>query len=324
MASNIDPRQMQELPIQGRDWVQLIMLAPGARVNGINAGTPTDAGNERGGSYSSRAGGNFQITVDGQAVTQLATGAVSTSKGQPRVSRDAMAEFEFQSSRFDATQGRSTGMQINAVTKSGTNTLAGSFSGFFRDDALNAKDHIRGAVLPYQNQQLSGTLGGPLVRDKVHFFAQYEYEREPSTFFYQTPFEIFNGTAAAKQHHKDLQRTGGRTILAAGSGSRGRFNVWALNKPNSGSTPVGVGGETGGARQYLGTLTQVLNSRVVNETKFGNAESTIDPFFVHKNPLNPYFEFGGPRIRLKGVDVGTGEIFPESPRSRKSGAFATI
>ena len=309
MASNIDPRQMQELPIQGRDWVQLIMLAPGARVNSIRAGTPTDAGNERGGSYSSRAGGNFQITVDGQAVTQLATGAISPSKGQPRVSRDAMAEFEFQSSRFDATQGRSTGMQINAVTKSGTNTLSGSFSGFFRDDKLNAKDKIRGEVLPYKNQQLSGTLGGPILRDKVHFFAQYEYEREPRTFFYQTPFEIFNGTSSGT----------GVTKIYSGRGDAqfspqvrltGRANIWTLNQADSGSTPVGAGGTTGGAKQYLGTLTQVVTNRTVNEVKVGYAESTIDPFFNHKNPFNPYFDFGGPRIRLKGLDVGTGEIFP--------------
>ena len=225
MTSNIDPRQMQELPIQGRDWVQLIMLAPGARVNSIRAGTPTDAGNERGGSYSSRAGGNFQITVDGQAVTQLATGAISPSKGQPRVSRDAMAEFEFQSSRFDATQGRSSGMQVNAVTKSGTNTHSGSFAGYFRDDSLNAKDKIRDVVLPFQNQQLSGTFGGPIVRDKVHFFANYEYERQPETFFYTTPFEIFNGTASgkgitkiysARGTHNSIHRSGSRAGRISG------------------------------------------------------------------------------------------------------------
>jgi hypothetical protein len=62
-------------------------------------------------------------------------------------SRDAIAEFEVVANRFDATQGRSSGMVVNAVTKSGTNTYAGSFGGYFRDDRFNAADHIVGRVL---------------------------------------------------------------------------------------------------------------------------------------------------------------------------------
>ena len=62
----------------------------------------------------------FQLNVDGQQVTQmLGTG------DQSRYSQDAIAEFQFVSNRFDATQGRSSGVQVNAITKSGTNTLSG-------------------------------------------------------------------------------------------------------------------------------------------------------------------------------------------------------
>ena len=71
--------------------------------------------------------------------------------GQPRYSRDAIAEFEFVSNRFDAGQGRSLGVQINAITKSGTNTLAGTFAGYFRDASINAADKVAGRVLPYSN-----------------------------------------------------------------------------------------------------------------------------------------------------------------------------
>ena len=66
--------------------------------------------------------GSFQLNLDGQQVTQL---IAQTGYGQPRFSRDAMAEFQFVTSRFDATQGRSSGAQVNAVTKSGTNTFSG-------------------------------------------------------------------------------------------------------------------------------------------------------------------------------------------------------
>jgi hypothetical protein len=95
--------------------------------------------------------------MDGQEVSVAQGG----NRGQPRFSRDAIAEFQFLSSRFDATQGRSTGVQVNAITKSGANIPAGSFSGYFRDDNFNAADFIAGNVLPYSNQQLSATFGGP-------------------------------------------------------------------------------------------------------------------------------------------------------------------
>ncbi len=134
LGGNIDPRQMQELPVNGRNWMDLATLAPGARTNESSDTGPVAGTSRR----------DFQINIDGQQVT---SNLVPTTS-QPRVSRDAIAEFQFVASRFDATQGRSTGVQVNAVTKSGTNTLSGSMSGYFRHDAFNAKDFIQDEVLP--------------------------------------------------------------------------------------------------------------------------------------------------------------------------------
>src|SRR5437016_3407214 len=184
LGGNIDQRQMQELPLNGRNWLDLTQLAPGSRANagGGNAGDdPLPRGN-----------GTYQLNVDGQQVTN--TGTISF--GQPHFSRDAIAEFEFVSNRFDASQGRSSGIQVNAVTKSGTNVAAGTFSGYFRDDKLNAADPIARRVLPYQDQQLSGTFGGPFRKDKLHYFFSYDYEREPKTFVFSTPYPQFNQDVA--------------------------------------------------------------------------------------------------------------------------------
>ena len=74
---------------------------------------------------------------------------------------------------FDITQGRSAGMEIQAISKSGTNTMSGSTYGYFRSDSLNAADLVAKKVLPYSNQQLGFTLGGPIVKDKVHYFGSY-------------------------------------------------------------------------------------------------------------------------------------------------------
>ena len=84
------------------------------------------------------------------------------------------------------------GVQVNAVTKSGTNTAAGSFYGYFRNDQLNAADFVAKRVLPYSNQQMGATFGGPIVKDKFHFFGYYEGEREPQTFIFNSPYPAFN------------------------------------------------------------------------------------------------------------------------------------
>ena len=148
LGTNIDTRQMSDLPVNGRNWMDLTMLAAGSRVNAV----AEDPG----------ANGTYQINVDGQQMTQT----TGWGFGQPRFSRDAIAEFEFIANRFDATQGRSNGLQVNAITKSGTNALSGSFSGYFRDERLNAADFIQKRVLPYSDQQLSVTFGGPIRRDR--------------------------------------------------------------------------------------------------------------------------------------------------------------
>jgi hypothetical protein len=127
--------------------------------------------------------------MDGQQITNNVAGSAF---GNPRYSRDAIAEFEFVANRFDATQGRSSGVQLNAISKSGTNTLTGSFSGYFRSDRFNAADSVAKRVLPYSDQQLSTTVGGPIRKDRIHFFLNYEYEREPQTFIYTTPYPSFN------------------------------------------------------------------------------------------------------------------------------------
>ena len=93
-------------------------------------------------------------------------------------------------------------MVVNAITKSGTNALTGTFGGYFRNDKLNAEDFILQRVLPYSNQQLSTTVGGPIVRDRLHFFVSYEFEHEPRTFNANSVYAFLNRdmTYPKKQH----------------------------------------------------------------------------------------------------------------------------
>src|SRR5205807_5735425 len=95
VGAYVDPRQMQDLPLNGRNWIDLTMLAPGSRQN-------TSSDTPMGGA------GNFQLNIDGQEVTNN----MVQSFGQPKFSRDSIAEFEFVSNRFDASQGRSLGVHF--------------------------------------------------------------------------------------------------------------------------------------------------------------------------------------------------------------------
>ncbi|MGE0361158.1 MAG: carboxypeptidase regulatory-like domain-containing protein [Vicinamibacterales bacterium] len=172
VAGNIDRRQMAELPLQGRNWQELSLLVKGITVNNVDQ-RPGVARDDQ-----------FQLNLDGQQITQRVAGS---GFGQPKISREAIAEFQIVTNMFDITQGRSTGIQVQAVSRSGTNDFRGSSYGFFRSDRFNEADAVAGRVLPFSNQQVGGTLGGPIRRNRAHFFASYEYEREPSSAFLQPP-----------------------------------------------------------------------------------------------------------------------------------------
>ncbi len=307
LGSTIDARQVQDLPVNGRNFMDLTLLAAGSKQNFI-AETPASS---------------FQLNVDGQQVTQL----IALTFGQPRFSKDTIAEFEVITNRFDARQGRSTGIQVNAITKSGTNVPAGSFAGYFRDANFNAKDFIQKKVLPYSDQQLSVTYGGPIKRDRIHYFANFEYERQPFTRPYNTPYPAFNinlqGTYTEKK--------GGARVDVQFS-PRTRFTYrqnlqrswdpfdarWSGGSAIHPSSPSAVPKE---ANDITGRLTRVLGANAVNEVavSFGRYWWTTTP--VVNWPNHPQaaagFTNGTPRILLRGFTVG--QAHTRSPQDLTDG-----
>ena len=265
IGSNIDPRQMQDIPLNGRNWMDLTLLAPGSRSNSSSE-IPQDRQ------------GFFQIAVDGQQQTLT----VCCGQNQPRYSRDSIAEFVISTNRFDATQGRTMGMMVSAVTKSGTNAFEGTFAGYFRDDKWNAKDHIQDRVIPYSDRQLSGTFGGPIVRDKIHFFVNWEHEKEPNTITFNSRYPSFNidqpGTRTESKGgvKGDFQFSPQHRLAA-------RWNKYDNLIPSSGGGaavhPSTSGENNRHATQLFGVYTQVLSGTSVNEVRVGMNENffTLEP-----------------------------------------------
>jgi outer membrane receptor protein involved in Fe transport len=301
LGGNIDQRQVQELPSQGRNWMSLALLAPGNRTNAQGSVPVQDRVDVR----------EFQLNVDGQQVTaNLGTG------NQSRYSNDSIAEFQFISNRFDATQGRSTGVQVNVVTKSGTNALAGSLVGNFRDSAWNAADPVLKRVLPYKNQQVSGTLGGPIVKNKLHFFGNYEYERQPLTSIWSTPYPRFN-----------IQLDGIRNVKLGGArldeqlsskmrvmGKVSRSTLFEPFGPGTGNHPSATNSNAEHNTDVIGQLTHVISNRAVNEVRFGYASYGIDQRSLTK--WSNHWQAGngittdGPVINFRGFSFNRNNNLP--------------
>ena len=168
-STNIVPEQIETLPTANRDFQQLAFLAPGVQ-------------RERGGYRFVTnqpvigAGGNASqstIMVDGVDFTDPVLGLA-----RARFSQDAISEFRVITNRFDTEIGGSAGGALSIVTKAGTNDLHGSAFGFFRDDSLRAQGKLEKQKNPYSRQQYGGTIGGPIVKDRTHYFVSFEQVEE--------------------------------------------------------------------------------------------------------------------------------------------------
>jgi hypothetical protein len=175
VAGNVTPTEIQDVPINGRNYVELSALVPGIKANSFG-NTPAASG------QSTNAGdaetGKFQITLDGLQVSQ---DSVGSSFGQPHFSQDAISQFQIITNRFDATSGRSAGIYVNVQTKTGANQMHGGAFGYFRNSYFNAADPIAKKVLDFADQQYGGTLGGAIKRDRLWYFGSYEGEHSPNT-----------------------------------------------------------------------------------------------------------------------------------------------
>jgi hypothetical protein len=295
VSGNVDRRQMEQLPLQGRNWMELSKLVKGVTANDVGNSIGTGAMDDM-----------WQLNLDGQQITQKVAGS---GFGQPRFSRESIAEFQIVTSMFDITQGRSAGMEIQAISKSGTNTMSGSTYGYFRSDALNSPDLVALKVLPYANQQVGATLGGPIVKDKVHFFGSYEYEREPGTIFSNPsslPTESFsipyqNGQRSFLVRVDDQLSLNNRLSIR---GSR-----WNWENPEvlaAGGHPSAASDQTKDATNVLGTWSRVMQGgNRVFEIKGG-----YNGFHWTNAPQAALL--GTPEYRVPGLTFGAPYNYPQT------------
>jgi hypothetical protein len=184
LGNNFNARQLTDLPSEGRDPASILSLQPGVVFIG-NVTTDQQDNDSRGGAVNGARSDQSNITLDGLDDNDQLEGYAF--QGAMRATLDSLQEFRVTTSNYDAASGRSSGAQMNLVTKSGTNFIHGSVYEYNRptfdvaNDWFNKSSELQ-AGLPNIPQHkvrntFGGTIGGPIKKDRLFFFAAYEGQR---------------------------------------------------------------------------------------------------------------------------------------------------
>jgi len=172
----VGSQQVRSIPLNGRNWADLMMLAPGAIDAGSGGGS-----DQRDIRFSGRSRDDNNYTFDGIDNSGVQEQA-QKSDTRLGVSLDAVAEFRVNSAVYTAESGAGGGGQINVVSKTGGNAFHGGGFEYYRNDGMNARGPFGAATLPALSQnQFGGNFGGPIIKNKSFFFANYEAFRQETT-----------------------------------------------------------------------------------------------------------------------------------------------
>src|SRR6266850_1152642 len=171
----IDDKQIRDLPLNGRSFQQLALLQPGV-TSALAAGSDVVGGRTPKISINGARPEQNSFLLDGTDINNVYNKTPGSSAGV-LLGVDAVLEFQVLTNAYSAEFGRSAGGQINAVTRSGENSVHGSAFEFLRNSAMDAKDFfdpLSNPIPPFKRNQFGATLGGPIRRDKTFFFGAYE------------------------------------------------------------------------------------------------------------------------------------------------------
>jgi hypothetical protein len=183
ISAEVNATTMRELPLNGRDWTQLAILQPGvspsrtqASANsGVNRGN-RGFGNELTDSGHRPTENNYRI--DGININDYINSAPGSALGL-NLGVDAIREFSVLTTNYNAEYGRTSGAVINAITKSGTNSLHGDAYWFLRDEDFDARNYFDPAKIPpFHRNDFGVSAGGPIRKDKTFIFGAYEGVRQ--------------------------------------------------------------------------------------------------------------------------------------------------
>ena len=283
VSSTVNDVAIENLPTNGRNFINFALLTPGVTLD-VRGGDISFAGQR--GTLNSLIvdGSDNNNTFFGQSL-----GRTGSGRAPYQFSEDAVQEFQVNSNAYSAEFGHAGGAVINVVTKSGSNEFHGTGFEFYRDRSLNANDPIniinKRAKSPYHFNQFGGDIGGPVLKDKLFFFFDYDGQRNT------LPNLVFLGVAPLASPTANEQFA--LTYLEARAGSWTRTQnqnvylgkaAWRLSGSELLSARynaqrfVGNGFENGGPQN---SLEHTGGSDVTTDTVSGSLTSTISLAIVN-------------------------------------------
>jgi hypothetical protein len=193
--------QIANLPVNGRNFLDLAQLEPGVQIQDGQNFDPTKAGYSSI-SFGGRFGRTARVEVDGADVSDETVGTTTTD-----IPSSAIQEFQISQSSLDMSTELTSSGSVNVTTKSGTNNYHGEAFGQFRDSSLGALLPTPPAIsAPYQRSQYGGDLGGPIFKDKLFFFADGErtIQHTNAPVPVSVPFSQYSGTFSDPFHEGNL------------------------------------------------------------------------------------------------------------------------
>jgi hypothetical protein len=296
--------QVENLPVNGRNFLDLAQLEPGVQIQDGQNFDPTKAGYSSI-SFGGRFGRTARIDVDGVDISDETVGTTTAD-----VPASAIDEFQISQSSLDLSQDLTSSGAVNVTTKSGTNALHGEAFGFLRDHSFAA--HPPGGVdKPFQREQFGGKVGGPIIKSKLFFFLDGERTKQDAFAVVNlngTPYAGFNGGFSQPFRENNLL---GKADYTFGNGakafyrysyfSNSLFATFGLgfsvydNKDVTRNHVVGLDFNTGSFSHSIRFSYLKFQNQIVDAT-FGNKslpdcctglELSSGSFFVGPNLLAP-------------------------------------
>ena len=284
----VSQRELENLPLNGRQFANLGSLAPGTTLS-VNS-DPTKPG-QLTIALNGGSGRNVNYLIDGGDNTDDTIGGALQN-----FNLEAVQEFKIQTMQYKAEYGRSSGGVLTVVTKTGTNELSGSAYGFMRNKGLNSKTKIESDNdLPksdYKRRQYGASIGGPIIPDRIHYFGTYEKLKRETNYVIDTGgvFPTFDNNVVPTPFTDELVTLKGTANVTAAQFLQVRYG-YQKNTDTYGASPLALpsflGVTTNKYRSVLlGHSWQLSGSRmndfIYQYTKFRNtiAAGSNDPYLV--------------------------------------------
>ncbi|MBB5057934.1 hypothetical protein HDF16_002640 [Granulicella aggregans] len=215
VSSTVTAKAVQDLPLNGRNFVQLVQLVPGANEgpgNGLTSGgRPDDRRSTSGFSVNGQDDTLNNYVIDGIDDNERVIGTIGV---KPNV--EGIQEITVQTNSYAAEAGRTAGGVVNLVTRSGSNQFHGTAYEYFRNDIFDGRNVLQttGSKPELRQNQYGASIGGPIFHDRTFFYGDYEGFRQVSGVTYTS-------TVPTLDEYTDIHTNGGAGIVATGNGTQG-------------------------------------------------------------------------------------------------------